>query len=151
MDLLVDKRIGQRTYIDRDNHHFADENQILKMIMSRKGDTIDILNNHILGNFKLNVAQRETFKFISKIIVNRDKGSDYPKLPDVIRYIAPKLNRSENCVRGIIKKLSAIGLINMTRDGRVKINDCYNIGLRNIKNIKFIVIELSPETNALNL
>lgn len=151
MNLLVDKRVGQRTYIDRDNHHFADENQILKMIMGCKGDVIDILNNQILGNFKLNITQRETFKFISRIIINRDKDSDYPKISNIIHYISSKLNKTENCIRGIIKKLSAVGLVNITHDGRIKINDCYNIGLRNIKNMKFIVIELSPETNTLNL
>lgn len=138
MNLVIDKRKTNIIYVDKDNNHVANNNDIIKLIATNNTSAIDTYIKILAGTYNLN----DTEIAILKNLI--DKNSD--ELAGIVcTTVAKIINKSTATVTRAIASLRDKRLIYIDSTNAIKVSSSIATSTSAIANAKFLVIELHPE------
>lgn len=141
MGIIVDNRKTNILYVDKENNHVANNNEVTKLINIGNTSPIDIYVAIIAGNFNLNVIEVETLKYI--INYNTE-----PTTGQVCDAVSKTVNKSTATIARAIGSLRRHRLIYVNGTNNIYLSASINIDRNALRNSKFIVIEVNPETTS---
>lgn len=138
MNIITDKRKTNIIYVDKNNNHVANNDDILKLINTDNSSNIDVYIGIIAGANNLN----ETEIAVLKYILNNNGNN---LIGQVCVNVARIINKSTATVARAITSLRDMKLIYGNGANTVKLSSSITTNIETLSKAKFIVIELNPE------
>lgn len=138
MNLIIDKRKTDIIYVDKDNNHVANNNDIIKLIATNNTSAIDAYIKILAGTYNLNDTEIAVLKYLIAGNSNELAGI-------VCDAVAKLICKSTATVTRAIASLRDKRLIYIDGDNAVKVSSSIATSTSAIANAKFLVIELHPE------
>lgn len=141
MRIAFDNRAGKRTYIDRDNHQYADGGRLAKMTNIDNTTAKDVAFNLLFGNFKFTPTEQFTLRTLFDLII--EKGFNEVREKEFIEYCSKRMLKGERTFTRCITKFIELGIIS-SRNGYIKFVDYCNPMMSDLKSADYIIIEVCP-------
>lgn len=141
MNIITDKRKTDSIYVDKNNNHIANNDEILKLMNTDNSSNIDIYIGIIAGANNLNKTEIAVLKYILN-----NNGSNLSG--QVCVNVARIINKSTATVARAITSLRDMKLIYGDGANTIKISSSIITNIETLSKAKFIVIELHPEVTS---
>lgn len=141
MNIITDKRKTDSIYVDKNNNHIANNDEILKLMNTDNSSNIDIYIGIIAGANNLNKTEIAVLKYILN-----NNGSNLSG--QVCVNVARIINKSTATVARAITSLRDMKLIYVDGANTIKISSSIITNIEILSKSKFIVIELHPEVTS---
>lgn len=138
MNLVIDKRKTDIIYVDKDNNHVANNNDIIKLIATNNTSAIDAYVKILAGTYSLNNTEIAVLKYLIA-------GNSNELVGIVCDAVAKLICKSTATVTRAIASLRDKRLIYIDSANAIKVSSSIAISTSAIANAKFLVIELHPE------
>lgn len=144
MNISIDKRKTNIIYVDKENNHIANDDEVLKLVNNCNNDTnsnninIDTYVNIIAGYNNLSTIEVDVLKYL---LYNSKDNS----LKDVCDNVSKVINKSGITIKRAVYSLKSKGLVYINATNCVVISNTINTSVSKINNAKFIVIELNTK------
>ena len=136
MDIIKDNRTSTPIYADKANYHFANDNEILKLVNVDKSDVYTIISKIIGTSCFLN---EESIHLLA-IIIKSNENKHYLDLKKFYMEIYKKSDRTfGRALQALVDK----EIVNIDLNNIVSLNEDYNFN-NDISKADFIVIEINP-------
>lgn len=141
MNLVIDKRKTDIIYVDKDNNHVANNNDVIKLIATNNTSTVDTYVKILAGTYGLNNTEIAVLKYLITGNSNELAGIVCVTVAKIIR-------KSSATVARAIASLRNKRLIYGDGANAVKVSSSIATSTFTIDNAKFLVIELRPEVTS---
>lgn len=141
MNVITDKRKTNIIYVDKNNNHVANNDDILKLINIDNSSNIDIYIGIIAGANNLN----ETEIAVLKHVLNNN-GCEL--IGELCFAVSKIINKSTATVARAIANLRNMKLIYGDGANTIKLSSSITTNIKTLSKAKFIVIELNPEVTS---
>lgn len=141
MNIVIDKRKTNIIYVDKNNNHVANNDDILKLINTDNSSNIDVYIGIIAGANNLNGTEIAVLKYILN-------NNDNNLIGQVCVNVAKIINKSTATVARAITSLRNMKLIYGNDANTIKLSSSITTNIETISKTKFIVIELNPEVTS---
>lgn len=138
MNLVIDKRKTNIIYVDKDNNHIANNNDIIKLIATNNTSAIDAYVKILAGTYNLNDTEIAVLKYLIAGNSNELAGI-------VCDAVAKLICKSIATVTRAIASLRDKRLIYIDSANAVKVSSSIATSTSAIVNAKFLIVELHPE------
>lgn len=138
MNLVIDKRKTDIIYVDKDNNHVANNNDIIKLITINNTSAIDAYVKILAGTYSLNNTEIAVLKYLIA-------GNSNELVGIVCDAVAKLICKSTATVTRAIASLRDKRLIYIDSANAIKVSSSIAISTSAIANAKFLIIELHPE------
>lgn len=138
MNLVIDKRKTNIIYVDKDNNHVANNNDIIKLIATNNTSAIDAYVKILAGTYNLNDTEIAVLKYLIAGNSNELAGI-------VCDAVAKLICKSTTTVTRAIASLRDKRLIYIDGTNAVKVSSSIATSTSAIANAKFLIVELHPE------
>lgn len=138
MNLVIDKRKTDIIYVDKDNNHVANNNDIIKLIATNNTSAINAYVKILAGTYSLNNTEIAVLKYLIA-------GNNNELARIVCDAVAKLICKSTATVTRAIASLRDKRLIYIDSANAIKVSSSIAISTSAIANAKFLVIELHPE------
>ena len=144
MNISIDKRKTNIIYVDKENNHIANDDEVLKLVNNCNNDSdsnnvnIDAYVNIIAGYNNLSVIEVDVLKYL--LYNSKDNA-----LKDVCDNISKVVNKSGITIKRAVYSLKDKGLVYINAANYVVVSNTINASVSKINNAKFIVIELNTK------
>ena len=138
MNLVIDKRKTDIIYVDKDNNHVANNNDIIKLIATNNTSAIDTYVKILAGTYNINDTEIAVLKYLIA-------GNNNELAGIVCDAVAKLICKSTATITRAIASLRDKRLIYIDSANAVKVSSSIAISTSAIANAKFLVIELHPE------
>ena len=144
MNISIDKRKTNIIYVDKENSHIANDDEVLKLVNNCNNDAdsnninIDTYVNIIAGYNNLSTIEFYVLKYL---LYNSKDNS----LKDVCDNISKVVNKSGITIKRAVYSLKSKGLVYINATNCVVISNTISASVSKINNAKFIVIELNTK------
>lgn len=141
MNLIIDKRKTDIIYIDKDNNHIANNNDIIKLIATNNTSSIDTYIKILAGTYSLNDTEFAVLKYLIADNSNEVAGI-------VCTAVAKIIRKSNATVTRAIASLRSKRLIYVDDANTLKVSSSIANSIYAIANAKFLIVELHPEVTS---
>lgn len=141
MNLVIDKRKTDIIYVDKDNNHVANNNDVIKLIVTNNNSAVDAYVKILAGTYSLNDTEIAVLKYL--IAGNSNELSGI-----VCVTVAKLIHKSTATIARAIASLRDKRLIYGDGANAVKVSSSIATSTSAINNAKFLVIELRPEVTS---
>lgn len=147
MNISIDKRKTNIIYVDKENNHIANDDEVLKLVNNCNNDAdsnninIDTYVNIIAGYNNLSTIEVDALKYL----LYNSKGNG---LKDICDNISKVINKSGITIKRAIYSLKAKGLVYINAANCVVVSNTISASVSKINNAKFIVIELNTKNTS---
>lgn len=144
MNISIDKRKTNIIYVDKENSHIANDDEVLKLVNNCNNDAdsnninINTYVNIIAGYNNLSTIEVDVLKYL--LYNSKDNG-----LKDVCDNISKVVNKSGITIKRAVYSLKAKGLVYINAANCVVVSNTISASVSKINNAKFIVIELNTK------
>ena len=147
MNISIDKRKTNIIYVDKENNHIANDDEVLKLVNNCNNDAnsnninIDTYVNIIAGYNNLSTIEVDVLKYL--LYNSKDNG-----LKDICDNVSKVVNKSSITIKRAVYSLKAKGLVYINAANCVIISNTISTSVSKINNAKFIVIELNTKNTS---
>lgn len=144
MNISIDKRKTNIIYVDKENNHIANDDEVLKLVNNCNNDTdsnninIDAYVNIIAGYNNLSTIEVDVLKYL--LYNSKDNG-----LKDICDNVSKVVNKSSITIKRAVYSLKAKSLVYINAANCVVVSNTISASVSKINNAKFIVIELNTK------
>ena len=138
MNLVIDKRKTDIIYVDKDNNHVANNNDIIKLIATNNTSAINAYVKILAGTYSLNDTEIAVLKYLIASNSNGLAGI-------VCDAVAKLICKSTATVARAIASLRDKRLIYIDSANVIKVSSSIAASTSAIDNAKFLIVELHPE------
>lgn len=138
MNITIDKRETDITYIDKSNNQYYTNDDIIKCIDSHNSGIISVMTN-IIGT--CNNLNKEEVNALKTIMNNNTNKTMIEAWQSYYNRYSKSYSTFTRAINTLIKK----DILYLDNSFRIFINDRYNITDNNIRHAKYLVIELYPD------
>lgn len=148
MGLVIDNRITRLVLTDRENHQYAEDKNITKLICDDSRSIIKLVCHLIFKDKDLTAKE---YKFITDLytICITNKSNSINKV-GILNFIANRDNVSYRTLDRYVKKLIGFGILSQT-DNTISFTKYYNPINIKFPVTDFIVIEVNPDKTSNNI
>lgn len=141
MSIVIDKRETDIIYVDKNNMHVANNDEVIKLISIGGMSPIDTYIAIIAGGLYLNETEVAVLKYIIKNNGTKLTGQVCVEVAKVIDKSTATVSRAINCLRE--KKLIYVD------DAKVvRLSASINASVDTLNTANFIVVEVKPEVTS---
>lgn len=138
MNIVIDKRKTDIIYVDKDNNHVANNNDVIKLIATNNTSAVDTYVKILAGTYSLNNTEIAVLKYLITGNSNELAGIVCVTVAEIIR-------KSSATVARAIASLRDKRLIYGDGANVVKVSSSIAASTSAIANAKFLIVELHPE------
>ena len=144
MNISIDKRKTNIIYVDKENSHIANDDEVLKLVNNCNNDAdsnninIDTYVNIIAGYNNLSTIEVDVLKYL--LYESKDNS-----LKDVCDNVSKVVNKSGITIKRAVYSLKSKGLVYINAANCVVVSNAISASVSKINNAKFIVIELNTK------
>ena len=144
MNISIDKRKTNIIYVDKENSHIANDDEVLKLVNNCNNDAnsnninIDTYVNIIAGYNNLSTIEVDVLKYL--LYDSKDNC-----LKDICDSVSKVVNKSGISIKRAVYSLKAKGLLYINAANCVVVSNTISASVSKINNAKFIVIELNTK------
>lgn len=138
MNIVIDKRKTDIIYVDKDNNHVANNNDVIKLIATNNTSAVDTYIKILAGTYSLNNTEIAVLKYLIAGNSNELAGI-------VCVTVAKIIHKSSATVARAIASLRNKRLIYGDGANVVKVSSSIAASTSAIANAKFLIVELHPE------
>lgn len=141
MNIVIDKRKTNIIYVDKDNNHVANNNDVIKLIATNNTSAVDTYVKILAGTYSLNNTEIAVLKYLIAGNSNELAGIVCVTVAKIIRKSSATVARAIDSLRN--KRL-------IYGDGAnvVKVSSSIATSTSAIANAKFLIVELHPEVTS---
>lgn len=141
MNIVIDKRKTDIIYVDKDNNHVANNNDVIKLIATNNTSAVDTYVKILAGTYSLNNTEIAVLKYLIDSNSNELVGI-------VCGTVAKIIRKSSATVARAIASLRDKRLIYGDGANAVKVSSSIAASISAIANAKFLIVELHPEVTS---
>lgn len=141
MDISIDKRKTDIIYVDKENNHVANNDEVLKLVSTNNKTNVDTYVRIISAAYNLNDTEIAVLKYL----IDNDNVSTTLLIPMIV---AERINKSRATISRAIDSLRDKHLIYITSSNCVVVVNSIYTNRDNLIKAKFLVIELHPEVTS---
>lgn len=144
MNISIDKRKTNIIYVDKENNHIANDDEVLKLVNNCNNDAnsnninIDTYVNIIAGYNNLSTIEVDVLKYL--LYNSKDNA-----LKDVCDNVSKTVNKSGITIKRAVYSLKDKGLVYINAANCVIVSNTISASVSKINSAKFIVIELNTK------
>jgi len=148
MGIIIDNRVTRLVLTDRENHQYAEDKHITKLICDDNRSLIDLIC-HLVFKDKDLTAKEYNFIIELYTICIINKSNSLNKIA-ILNFIADRNNISYRTLDRYVKKLIGFGILSQI-DNTISFTKYYNPINIKFPITDFIVIEVNPDKTSNNI
>ncbi len=141
MNITIDKRKTDILYIDKENNHVFDNEEVIKLVATNNTSNINTYIKMLAGTYNLNDTEIAVLEYLMTNDNNQLAGA-------VCIGIAKLIHKSTATIARAIASLRNKRLIYGNESNAIKVTSSIVTSISNITNAKFLIIELHPEVTS---